>query len=278
MGWGPVRRIVLRRPHLFPTQRMRCSTCGENLQPGAVQCPTCGTGTPVGMALPRQTGVRRCPRCAYQGEGIPYFRRAGHVGLLVGVSVFTYGFGGLVYWLARRKHLICPRCGLGWENASYGLALTGSGSERYAVDAVGDEALPGGGMKRRVLGTIMILVATLMVVVGIVEFQAVAIGVGGVLGAAGSLMFYWGWRGQQERRQAVMQGLQRRILRLATARGGTLTVTEVAADMNLSIPAAEKILTSMDDGFRVRSEISKEGILYYEFPEVQHRKELGSGT
>ena len=67
-------------------------------------------------------------------------------------------------------------------------------------------------------------------------------------------------------------------LRLATARQGTLTVTEVAAELNLSIPAAEKILTSMDDGFRVRSEISNEGILYYEFPEVLHRKELGSGS
>lgn len=257
---------------------MRCSTCGENLQPGAVQCPTCGTGTPVGMALTRPAGLRRCPRCGYQGEGIPYFRRAGHVGLLVGVSVFTYGFGGLVYWLARRKHLICPRCGLGWEHASRALALTGPEPERYAVEASKEEALPGGGLKRRVLGTIMVLVASLMVVMGIVEFTAPAIAVGGVLGAAGSLMFYWGWRGQQERRKAVMQGLQRRILRLATARGGTLTVTEVAAEMNLSMPAAEKILTSMDDGFRVRSEISKEGILYYEFPEVQHRKELGPGA
>ena len=257
---------------------MRCSTCGETLQPGAVQCPTCGTGTPVGMALTRPAGVRRCPRCGYQGEGIPYFRRAGHVGLLVGVSVFTYGFGGLVYWLARRKHLICPRCGLGWEHASRALALTGPGPERFALEAASDEPLPGGGVKRRVLGTLMVLLATLMVVMGFVEWEVAAIAVGGVVGASGSLAFYWGWRGQQERRKAVMQGLQRKILRLATARGGTLTVTEVAADMNLSMSAAEKILTSMDDGFRVRSEISKEGILYYEFPEVKHRKELGPGA
>lgn len=258
---------------------MRCSTCGETLRPGAVQCPTCGTGTPVGMALARPMGVRRCPRCGYQGEGIPYFRRAGHVGLLVGVSIPTYGFGGLIYWLARRKHLICPRCGLGWENASRGLSPTGPEPERYAMDAsTKEESLPGGGTKRRLLGTVMVLVASLMVIMGIVEFVAPAIAVGGVLGAAGSLMFYWGWRGQQERRKAVMQGLQRRILRLATARDGTLTVTEVAAELNLSIPAAEKILISMDDGFRVRSEISKEGILYYEFPEVRHRKELGPGT
>ena len=74
-----------------------------------------------------------------------------------------------------------------------------------------------------------------------------------------------------------MQGLQRKVLRLATAKGGTLTVTEVASDLNLSLPAAEKILMSMDDGFRVRSEISDEGVIYYEFPEVRHRPELGSG-
>lgn len=231
------------------------------------------------MALTRPAGVRRCPRCGYQGEGIPYFRRAGHVGLLVGVSVFTYGFGGLVYWLARRKHLICPRCGLGWEHASRALALTGPEPEqRYAMEAKGDESLPGSGVKRRILGTMMVLFATLMVVMGFVEMEAAAIAFGGVMGAGGSLAFYWGWRGQQERRKAVMQGLQRRILRLATTKGGTLTVTEVAAEMDLSMAAAEKILTSMDDGFRVRSEISKEGILYYEFPEVQHRKELGPGA
>jgi hypothetical protein len=75
-----------------------------------------------------------------------------------------------------------------------------------------------------------------------------------------------------------MQRIQRKILRLATAKGGTLTVTEVAAELNLGLPAADKILTSMDDGFRVRSEISNTGVLYYEFPEILHRKELGSGS
>jgi predicted RNA-binding Zn-ribbon protein involved in translation (DUF1610 family) len=258
---------------------MRCSTCGETLQPGTVQCPTCGTATPVGMALTRPAGVRRCPRCSYQGEGIPYFRRAGHVGLLVGLSLFTYGFGGLIYWLARRKHLICPRCGLGWEHASRALAFAGSEPERRMIEGrVGEEPLPGTGIKRRILGTVLVLGATALILAGIFAPALPAVVVGGVVGAAGSLSFYWGWTGQQERRKAIMQGLQRSILRLATARGGTLTVTEVAAELNLSLPAAEKILTSMDDGFRVRSEISKEGILYYEFPEVRHRKELGPGA
>jgi predicted transcriptional regulator len=90
-------------------------------------------------------------------------------------------------------------------------------------------------------------------------------------------MFYWGWQGLQERRKAIMNGLERKILKLAGMRGGRLTVTEVAADMNLSLATADKILTSMDDGFRIRSEISKEGVLYYEFPELVHRDQLGSG-
>ena len=256
---------------------MRCSTCGEALQPGATLCPTCGTATPVGMALTRPAGVRRCPRCSYQGEGISYFRRAGHVGMLVGVSLFTYGFGGLVYWLARRKHLICPRCGLGWEHASRALSITGPEPEMRMIEAEPEERLPGGGTKRRVVGTLMVLLASLMVLIGFVEFEMVAVAMGSVMGAGGSLAYYWGWRGQQARREALMQGLQRKILRLAQMKGGTLTVTEVATDMNISLPAAEKILTSMDDGFRVRSEISKEGVLYYEFPEVRHRPELTAG-
>lgn len=257
---------------------MRCSTCGETLQPGALRCPTCGTSTPVGMAIARPSGVRRCPRCSYQGEGVPYFRRGGHVGLLVGVSVFTYGLGGLVYWLARRKHLICPRCGLGWENASRALTLTGPDPERRLGEDEPDERLPGSGIKRRFLGTLMVLIAAMLVVIGFVEFEMAAVLIGSVVGGGGSLMFYWGWSGLQERRKAITQRIQRKVLRLAAARGGTLTVTEVAADLNLGLPAAEKILTSMDDGFRVRSEISDEGVLYYEFPEILHRKELGPGA
>jgi hypothetical protein len=123
----------------------------------------------------------------------------------------------------------------------------------------------------------MILLATLMVLMGVVEFEAALIVVGSLTGVAGTGTFYWGWQARQARRQALMAGLQQEVLRLATRRGGTLTVTEVAADLNLSIPAAEKVLTDMDDGFRVRSDITPEGVLLYEFPEVQLRSRLGPG-
>ena len=208
---------------------------------------------------------------------MPYFRRAGHVGLLVGASLFTYGFGGLVYWLARRKHLVCPRCGLGWENASRALAVTGPEPEQRLIEQEPDEKLPSAGMKRRILGTGMVLLASLLVLIGFVEWEMAAVAVGSVVGGGGSLTFYWGWMGLQDRRTAIMHGIQRKILKLAAARGGTLTVTEVAADLNLALPAADKILTSMDDGFRVRSEISEEGVLYYEFPEILHRNAIGPG-
>ncbi len=156
--------------------------------------------------------------------------------------------------------------------------MIGSEGERGAQEARQDQPLPSGGGVRRTLGVLMVLLATALVVIGFTESAVPAIVMGGVLGAGGSLGFYWGWNAQQERRKAIMQGLQRKVLQLATAKGGTLTVTEVAAELDLSMPAAEKILMSMDDGFRIRSEISKEGILYYEFPEVQHRGELGSGA
>jgi len=226
----------------------------------------------------RPERVRVCPRCAYQGEGIGYFKKAGHVALLVGVSLFTYGFGGLVYWLARRNHLVCPRCGLSWENTAGSLSLAGPESERRFIETRPDEPLPSGGLRRRVAGVALALIATLLVLIGIVEGEAPAVVIGSVLGMGGSLAFYWGWQGQQERRQAVMRGLQRKVLRLAGTKGGTLTVSEVAADLNLSLSAAERILIAMDDDFRVRSEISDEGVIYYEFPELRHRRELGPGS
>jgi hypothetical protein len=131
---------------------------------------------------------------------------------------------------------------------------------------------------RRVFGVGLVLLATILIVVGIVEGEPGAIAAGSGIGVSGTGSFWWGLRALNERRKALMQKLQRKVLQLATHKGGTLTVTEVAADLDLSLPAAEKVLISMDDGFRVRSEISREGVLYYEFPEVLHRGQLEPGT
>ena len=220
-------------------------------------------------------GLQQCPRCGYRGEGISYFSRPGHVGLLVGVSLFTYGIGGLVYWLARRKHRICPNCGLGWDYSSRGLSpSTGGGDFRPHLPA----RLPSAGTKRRVLGSGLILLASFLIMMGVLEFEAALLVIGCVMGAAGSGTFFWGWKAIQDRRQAIDAGLQRQILQLAEHRGGVLTVTEVSASLDVSLPAAEKLLMGMDDGFRVRSEITDDGIIVYEFPEVQHRRQLEGGA
>ncbi|MYI07384.1 MAG: hypothetical protein F4059_08750 [Gemmatimonadetes bacterium] len=75
----------------------------------------------------------------------------------------------------------------------------------------------------------------------------------------------------------MMLALGRRVLRMATDRGGVLTVTEVAAELDLSLEAAEKLMIGMDDGFRVRSDITDQGVLYYEFPELRHQERLQPG-
>lgn len=192
--------------------------------------------------------------------------------------MFTYGLAGLGYWLFRRNRIICPNCGLAWHMYAEALPPAPEGKSHAVVAAENLPPLPRGGLMRRLFGVGLILLATIMVVVGIIETELAAVGVGSVIGATGTGSFWWGLKALNERRKALMQRLQQKVLRLATHKGGTLTVTEVASDMNLSLPAAEKVLVSMDDGFRVRSEISKDGVLYYEFPEVLHRGELGPGT
>ncbi len=205
------------------------------------------------------------------------------MGLLIGVSLFTYGLGGLAYWLARRKHRICPQCGLGWENA----AVLGPGAARAPAwgGPVGarprfgaDEGLPRRGIVRRTIGVGMVLGAALMISVGIISFALEAVAVGSVLGAAGTGTIWWGLKARQDRRRALMTRLQRRVLLLATEKGGTLTVTEVAASLNLSLAAAESVLEGMDDGLRVRSDVTNQGIIVYEFPEVRHHPRLESGS
>ena len=263
---------------------MRCPTCGEHLKTDESRCPTCGAA--VAHLAPTVTaeGVRRCPRCQYRGDGISYFRRPSHVGLLVGVSLFTYGIGGLVYWMARRKHAVCPNCGLGWEHASHQLAApkeqdTGRGTTLDAVRDFADEPpLPRSGIFRRVLGGAFAAFAVMMTMIAAAEGEPAILGVAAFFGGAGSGTFYWGWKALQDRRKAIVAAIQRKILLLADRKGGSLTVTEVAAELNLSLPAAERVLVAMDDGFRVRSDITNEGLILYEFPELQHRKQLGSSS
>ncbi len=222
--------------------------------------------------------VRRCPRCGFRGDGIPYFRRPSHLALLVGVGLFTYTFGGIIYWAVKRNHLVCANCGLGWEHALVGRQVEGTG-EAVAMArmemAAPQPPLPRGGLVRRLMGVGAAALSVVLVTVGVASLEVGALASGGVIGLLGGGLFLWGQKALQARRQALLTGLQQRVLLLASERGGTLTVTEVAASLSTTMQAAERVLITMDDGFRVRSEITDEGIVLYEFPELQRLQGRG---
>lgn len=266
---------------------MRCSTCGENLLQGEDRCPTCGAVVvrrPASAPRERVRGVRECARCGYRGDGIPYFRKPLHAALLAGVSFPTFGIGGLIYYAAYRRNLVCPDCGLGWEKALQRGRLEGPEQPAPLAATPGTGVnpvvgpLPPSGVGRRVFGVALGVLAILMIVTGVADgFEPQLVLTGSMFGMGGSGMFLWGWQALQNRRRAVLQGLGRKVLMLASERSGVVTVTEVAAELDLSLEAAEKLMIGMDDGFRVRCDITEEGVMYYEFPELRHKGRLQPG-
>ncbi len=271
---------------------MYCWSCGEYLPRSGATCEACGAAP---ASLPRASGgggwarVRSCPGCGYTGDGIPYFRRAQHAALLVAATVFTYGIGGVAYWLIKRGDRICPSCGLSWERARLPRGGGGAGySEEGGTGPGGlpvpaERALPRSGIFRRVLGGLAGVTAVFLLGLSIVEAEAGIAVVSGFFGLGGAASFAWGWNSLQRRREAILQRMQRRVLQLAWARRGRLTATDVAAEMDLSLSAAERVLLSMDDGFRVRTDVTPEGLLVFEFPEIRFQspgdppRELGAG-
>ena len=102
--------------------------------------------------------------------------------LLAVVSIFTYGAGGLFYWLLRRGHRVCPNCGLSWTTGGR-YSLTPSSGE--AADPLRQESrLPSGGLRRRALGIMLALIAVVVVALGTVWLDAVVVVVGAAIGAA----------------------------------------------------------------------------------------------
>ncbi|MBI4540663.1 MAG: zinc ribbon domain-containing protein [Gemmatimonadetes bacterium] len=240
---------------------MRCSTCGSELPGGGRVCATCGSALVV---------VPRCPRCGYRGEGIGFFQRPSKMALLVLIGLFTYGIGALVYWLMRRSYRACPNCGRAWE--ANGLVEASPTEQERPLALPSVLRLPPGGGFRRFAGLFALLMAAILMSIGVGAGEPGLLVAAAGVGTAGGLSAAWGIRALRERRLALLAGLQQQTLLLAVRRGGALTATDVATELHLSLPAAERVLISMDDGYRVRSEITEEGLLIYEFPEIQHRE------
>lgn len=115
----------------------------------------------------------------------------------------------------------------------------------------------------------MALASIFFLGLGFTEADAVLGVISLVLGLGGASSFAWGWKARQRRREAILREMQGQVLALARGRGGTLTVTDVASELELSLEGAERVLLSLDDGFRIRSDVTEEGLLVFDFPEIR---------
>lgn len=250
---------------------MYCSTCGARLVEGRSRCDTCGAvvfGAPVPSerAWSSPVAAATCPRCGYRGQGISYFSRGTHVAAAVGLTLLTagaMGAGGLIYYLVRRDHVVCPRCGRGW--GKNGVVALVSGDQPGSLAA---PTFASGGGGKQTLSVLMFLFAAAMVVVGLAASEIAPLVIAGIAATGGIALQKSASEERQKRREALLSALQLPVLQLAGRKGGQLTVTEVAAELGWTMKRAEKVLQSLDDGLRVTSDVTNEGVIVYDFPEL----------
>ena len=280
---------------------MYCWSCGEEIpeEGGAAPCRSCGTPSVSALYLPdgpvsrptpaeappdrpptpasrppgRAHGVRMCPSCGHAGDGIPYFHRAAAAARALGLGLVTLGFGSYLLWRWKRSSIVCPSCGMPWARARAmrGLPVRSSGTVsalRLPFLAPRTRELPRDGLARRTVGITIVLLSFGFLGIGIFQAELRVVVFGVLAGLLGGWAFASGWHALQRRRACLLGWLQVGALRAAEAREGRLTATDLASDLELSLPAAERVLFSMEDRVRVRSEFTDEGILVFEFPEI----------
>lgn len=80
-----------------------------------------------------------------------------------------------------------------------------------------------------------------------------------------------------EPRSQRLRGIEARIFKLSYRLQGRLTVSDVVVDTGLSVDEAERMLERLVDNQRVRMEVSSNGLMIYEFPEIIARLQGGYG-
>jgi ribosomal protein S27AE len=235
------------------------------MQPAAMPQP--GFGEPMHL----------CPRCGYRGMSAGYFSRGGHVAALVGITMLTMpimGAGGLGFYLLRHNHRVCPRCGMHWgPHALRAMMLAPGGGTAMQTN---EPAFPVVGSGRKGWAIALLIFAGICFAVGLSE-AAFGVLLVGLLAGGGAAALLKGEKTERERRrEAIIQSLQLPVLQLAGRKGGRLTVTDVATEMGWPMVRAEKVLNSLDDGLRVMSDITDEGVIVYDFVEIRTAR-LGRG-
>ena len=126
----------------------------------------------------------------------------------------------------------------------------------------------GGGSAKQALSVLMFILAAVMVVIGFAASEIAPIFIASAAATAGVAFHHSASVDRQKRREALLSALQLPVLQLAGRKSGQLTVTEVAAELGWTMRRAEKVLQSMDDGLRVTSDVTDEGVIVYNFPEL----------
>jgi hypothetical protein len=272
---------------------MYCSTCGAQVPDGASRCTNCGAAVsrPAGFGVPAvhnhthvhththasmSVGAVICPRCGFQGPTVGYFSQGGHIAavlVLAALTWFAAGFGGLIYYVMRRDHRSCARCGhtLG---KGRDLALAGPHGAALPGSAAAEADLPeeGGGGGWTFGGMMMLAFAAMMMIIALSgEGEAAFFGL--FAAGGGAMMLKRARSAREERRQQLLYALQQPVLRLAGQSDGRLTVTQVASTLGWPMRRAEKVLNSLDDGLRVVSDVTNEGVIVYDFRELRHAQQ-----
>jgi hypothetical protein len=273
---------------------MYCSACGARVPDGHTRCDTCGApvSRAVGFGVPGMPGITAghpvtlvtCPRCGFQGQTVGYFSQGGPVAGLLVLTLMTLPFmgaGGILYYFLRHDHRSCARCGntLG-KSQHLALAASAAGVAPLPAAAAAEADLPdegGGGGFRKLAAWAFFLFAAFMMMIGFGEGEFVAFMFSAMSAGAGALMLRSASTAREERRQALLVALQQPVLRLAGQQGGRLTVTQTASLLNWPIRRAEKVLNSLEDGLRVSSDVTNEGVIVYEFRELMHAPRLSAG-
>ncbi len=66
-------------------------------------------------------------------------------------------------------------------------------------------------------------------------------------------------------------GMVSKVFRLAAKRRGRLTLSDIVIESGLGLKEAERFMDSLVDGPHVQLEVDAQGLINYEFPEIQAR-------
>jgi predicted RNA-binding Zn-ribbon protein involved in translation (DUF1610 family) len=283
---------------------MYCSTCGAPVPDGRSRCDTCGAAVSraPGYGVPAQITINNntvapgasvfanpvtyltCPRCGFQGEGVSYFSQGGPIMialLLAALTIFPFmGVGGLVYYLMRHNHRACPRCGSSWGKRSEQARMLTAGlalNEAAPPHPTGHEREMSEDPRLLRWGSYLIFAfAAMLMMIGLGEGEPAPVFIGAIAAGGGVLLWKKANSAREERREKLLMALQQPVLRLASQRSGVLTVTDVAAALAWPMPRAEKVLNSLEDGLRVASSVTDEGVIVYEFRELMHAPRMNA--